>query len=404
MRFRHRDGSLVHLSYGSNVHPAETVDGIIAQLRTYAAGVRSALDADVLGVGLWLPAAVAHELAEDRGARDRVRQVLRAERLEVVTVNAFPYRGFHDDVVKKAVYHPDWTEDARLTFTLDCARVLADLLPDEAARGSVSTLPLGWRTPWDDDQDRAAADLLHRLSDGLATLADDVGRPVRVGLEPEPGCVVETAADAVERLAWLADLGPGLVGVCVDTCHLAVGFEEVADALVDLGSVGLPVVKVQASAALHAARPADDETRAALEGWAEGRFLHQTREPVGAEVSGRDDLDEALGLDGAGGQPLPARRPWRVHVHVPVHADPEPPLRSTRPHLEAGLTALLGGDHPVVDHVEVETYTWGVLPLELRPRDDAGLVAGIAAELAWARDRLVALGLDPVPGLQGATP
>jgi sugar phosphate isomerase/epimerase len=400
VRFRHPDGSVVHVSYGSNVHPAETVDGIITQLRTYAGGVRSALDADVLGVGLWLPAAVAHELASDAGARDRVRQVLRSERLEVVTVNAFPYRGFHDDVVKKAVYLPDWAEDSRLAFTLDAARVLADLMPDDTARGSVSTLPLAWRTPWYADRDRSAADRLRRLSDGLAALADEVGRPVRVGLEPEPGCLLETAADAADLVGWLRDLDPALVGITVDTCHLAVGFEEVADGLARLDDAGLDVVKVQVSAALHAERPDEAATRDALAGWAEARFLHQTRELVDGRVDGRDDLDEALGLPGAGGRALPGRSAWRVHSHVPLHADPEPPLTSTRPHLQAGLAALVGGDHPVADHLEVETYTWGVLPPALRPSDDAGLVAGIAAELAWARDHLVSLGLD---ALEGAT-
>ena len=61
MRFRHPDGTVVHLAYGSNVHPAETVDGIVEQLRRYGGGVRASLDADLLGVGLWLPAGRAGE-------------------------------------------------------------------------------------------------------------------------------------------------------------------------------------------------------------------------------------------------------------------------------------------------------------------------------------------------------
>ncbi|GAA5145552.1 metabolite traffic protein EboE [Nocardioides marinquilinus] len=404
MRFRHRDGTVVHLSYGSNVHPAETVDGIVEQLHRFAGNVRSRLDAGVLGVGLWLPAAAAAEMAGDRAALERVRDALRAERLEVVTVNAFPYRGFHDPVVKRAVYRPDWTDPARLDFTLDCARVLARLLPDEAARGSVSTLPLAWRTPWDDDRERAATAHLRELNAGLARLADETGRPVRVALEPEPGCVVETVADAVAHLAWLGDLDPGLVGVCVDTCHLATGFEQPGPALDALAGAGIEVVKVQASAALHAARPDEPGVREALAGWAEDRFLHQTREATDdgtAAAAGRDDLPEALGLPGAEGQPLPGREPWRVHVHVPVHADPQPPLTSTRDDLEAALAGLVGGERAVCDHVEIETYTWGVLPPELRPRDDEGLAAGIAAEVAWVRERFAALGLEV---LEGAAP
>jgi len=391
MRFRHPDGSVVHLSYGSNVHPAETVDGIVEQLRRFAGGVRSALDADLLGVGLWLPVGAAAELAEDPAALDRVREVLHAERLEVVTVNAFPYRGFHDPVVKKAVYRPDWSEAARLDFTLDCARALARLLPDEAARGSISTLPLGWRSPWDAERDRAARDNLDRLAQGLARVAAETGRTVRVGLEPEPGCVVETIDDAVTKLTGL---DPAYVGTCVDTCHLATAFEDGEDALGRLAHAGLSVVKAQASAALHAESPADPATRAALASYAEDRFLHQTREQTDDGVAGRDDLGEAL----TGRTALPGRRPWRVHFHVPLHAAPEPPLTSTRAHLEASLAGLVGGTHPVTDHIEIETYTWSVLPSAQRPDDDAGLIAGIGAEVSWVRDRLLALGLEAFAG------
>ena len=388
MRFRHRDGTVVHLGYGSNVHPAESLDGIVDQLR-YAGGVRARLGSERLGVGLWVPAPAAHELATDPSALARLRAALERHGLEVVTLNAFPYEGFHAPVVKRDVYSPDWSTAARLDYTLDCARVLAGLLPDDAARGSISTLPLGWRTPWFADRDTAARERIDRLAEGLAKVATDAGRPVRVAFEPEPGCVVETVADAVHRLAGL---DPEVLGVCLDTCHLATGFEDGAQALEALDVAGLPVVKVQASAALHADDPSDPATRAALAAYAEDRFLHQTRECRGPRVDGRDDLPAALG----GTRPLPGQTPWRVHFHVPVHADPAPPLRSTRDQLELSLAALFGGPAARADHVEVETYTWNVLPEGERPADDAGLVAGIAAEVAWVRDRLLDLGLEEV--------
>jgi sugar phosphate isomerase/epimerase len=387
MRFRHPDGSTVHLAYGTNVHPAETVDGQVAPAERYGGPVRAALGTDVLGMGLWLPAAAAADLASSPRRAEELRRALRHQGIEVVTVNAFPYRGFHDPVVKKAVYRPDWTEQARLDYTLACARVLATLLPDDADHGSISTLPLGWRAPWYDDRDAVAARHLDRLDEELGKLAAEVGRPVRVGLEPEPGCVVETSADAVRRLGGAEREH---VGVCVDTCHLATQFEDTGDALDRLERAGLEVVKAQASAALHAERPDDPATRRALAEYAEDRFLHQVRERAGDRVSSRDDLGEALD----GGRPLPARRPWRIHFHVPVHARLAPPLSSTTDHLVASLAALVGGPSPRTRHVEVETYTWGVLPPDRRPRDDHGLVAGLAGELAWVRDRLLELGLE----------
>jgi hypothetical protein len=381
MRLRHPDGTLVHLAYCTNVHQAEDLDGVLDQLDRYAEPVRQQLDVPVLGLGLWLSRDVAHALAADQTLTSRLRTELTTRGLEVVTLNAFPYRGFHDPVVKQAVYRPDWTDRRRLDYTLDAASVLAGLLPDDAARGSVSTLPLGWRDPWDDGHTRRAAALLGELTDGLEKLHHHTGRTVRVGLEPEPGCIVETTTDAARHLGFL---DPAWAGVCLDACHLAVQFEDPAAALARLDSAGLPVIKTQASCALHIETPEDPTARAELARFHEPRFLHQTRR----RGAGTDDLDEALG----GG--LDDGAPWRVHFHLPVHAEAVPPLASTHDVLHDTLAALLGGPAARVDHVEVETYTWQVLPQP--PDGPAELVAGLAAELDWTRRRLVALGLKEI--------
>jgi sugar phosphate isomerase/epimerase len=369
MRLRHRDGTTVHLGYCTNVHAAEDLDGVLAQLARYAEPVRERLGADRLGVGLWLAA----DVALDDASLDRLRRELDARGLEVVTLNGFPYRGFHAPVVKRDVYVPDWSERARLDYTVNLARALARLLPDDAARGSISTLPLGWRTVWTRERDDAARRNLDRLAAELARL----DRPVRVAIEPEPGCIIETT----ERLRrTLADLDTEYIGSCLDLCHLAVAFEDPSAAV----GAAAPVVKAQVSCALRADDPAEPATRRALAAFAEPRFLHQTR---AADGGSWDDLDEALAAGGRG--------PWRVHFHVPLHAAPEPPLATTHDTLLGTLDALLGGPAALVDHVEVETYTWGVLPAGLR---SGGLVDGIAAEVAWTRDRLLDLGLEEPVG------
>ncbi|MDX3691509.1 metabolite traffic protein EboE [Streptomyces europaeiscabiei] len=383
MRFRHPDGTAVHLGYCSNVHQAEDVDGVLAQLTDYAEPVRERLGVDRLGIGLWLARDVVSELVAVPGVLQHLKDELAARGLETVTLNAFPYAGFHREVVKKDVYLPDWADEARLTHTLDCARVLAALLPDDAERGSVSTLPLAWRTPWPPDRADTARRALDRLTAGLAGIESDTGRRIRVGFEPEPGCVVETTAQAVRELRGL---DPERLGVCLDACHLAVQFEEPGAALRRLADAGLPVVKLQASCAVEATDPADPGARAALRRLAEPRFLHQTRtaaEQEAPQVRGVDDLPDALD----GGLPTDTG-PWRVHFHAPLHADPEPPLRTTADQLGRVLAGLLGGASADCDHIEVETYTWSVLP---EPPTD--LPGGIAAELAWARDQLTGLGL-----------
>jgi sugar phosphate isomerase/epimerase len=380
MRFRHSDGQTVHLGYCTNVHPGEELAEIVAQLDAYAVPVRERLGADRLGVGLWLAAPVAAELAVDREAVRRLRADLDARGLEVVTFNGFPYRAFHAPVVKHAVYRPDWTTRDRLEYTLNLARILVGVLPDDAARGSVSTLPLAWRAPWTPAQADSAARTLDELAEGLAKLRASTGRLVRVGLEPEPGCVVESTAQAVDHLSTV---DTEYLGICLDLAHLACAWEEPAAAVAALADAGLPVVKVQVSAALVADEP--EEAAAALRGYAEPRFLHQTRSAGG---EGTDDLAEAL--DTA----LPG--PWRIHYHVPLHAAPEPPLRSTLPVLRAGLAALLAGPDAGCDHLDVETYTWSVLPVAQRPAGPQQLAEGIAAELAFTRAELVALGLSAV--------
>lgn len=343
------------LCYCTNVHPAEDLAGVVRQLDQYALPIRERLGEPVLGLGLWLAADVAHELAANPAQLRKLKQELDARGLEVLTLNAFPYGGFHDEVVKHRVYRPNWTEPARLDYTRACAEVLHELLPDTADHGSISTLPLGWREPWTRQDDAACRKAL------AGALRRD--RPIRLAVEPEPGCVLDTVADAV---SWLRDLDDDLIGLCLDTCHLAVSFADPADTVKLASEIG--IVKIQASAALHVPDPRDEDARRALKAFAEPRYLHQVREGTRHRA---DDLDEALDR-------LPGAEPWRVHFHVPLHAQPEPPLRSTTDVLEQVLAEAPAG--PVV---EVETYTWNVLP---DPHQD--LVTGIAAELDWVRRRI----------------
>ncbi|MGD9696954.1 MAG: metabolite traffic protein EboE [Thermoleophilia bacterium] len=382
MRLRHRDGSTVHLAYCANAHPAADLGALIAGVRGVAGEVRERLGVRRLGVGLWLAAPVARRLRADPEALDALRRALRERGLETVTFNGFPFDAFGAPVVKEGVYRPDWTSPERLAYTLDLAWLLAELLPDDCAEGSVSTLPLGWRADLGGGGlDRARAGL-DRLAEGLAEVAAATGRRIRAAVEPEPGCAVETVA-AAARL--LAESDREWIGVCLDTCHLAVQFEEPAAALAALAEAGVDVVKAQVSSAVRVADAAGPGSLDALAAFAEPRYLHQTRRR-GADgaVAGVDDLPQAL----AGA--LPADGEWRVHFHVPVHVGgPE----TTRGELEAALAALIGGERPLTRHLELETYTWTALPSGRRPRDDDGLADGLAAELGWARDHALSLGL-----------
>lgn len=433
----------MQLSYCTNVHPAEDLDGVVDQLGRYAGPVREAAGLDVLGVGLWMPASLAHRLsASPRAAEDmaRLRAALDEHGLQVHTLNAFPYGGFHDDVVKLAVYSPTWADAERLAYTLECAEVLAALLPD-GADGSISTLPLAWREPdgvaWSPAQDAAATRAFEDLSAGLRDLAARTGKVVRVAVEPEPGCVLDTVEDVV---TWLESrlapgpvgraheqvgggIDPAFVGICLDTCHLAVSFADPAAAVERITGAGLRVVKVQASAALHLAEPSTPGARDAVGQFVEKRYIHQVRELApGGDVLPADDLPDALGAGAAPG--LPGEGPWRVHFHVPLHHEPAPPLAATTDVLRDAVAAVRAAPHGDEAHLDVETYTWAVLPpgspafpasspsvedespsagesvtvgdepghprwAGASPSADRPLVAGIAAELRWAAAHLL---------------
>ncbi|MFE7153138.1 metabolite traffic protein EboE [Streptomyces sp. NPDC057636] len=389
MRFRHPDGSTVHLAYCTNVHPAETLDGVLAQLRDHCEPVRKRLGRDRLGIGLWLAKDAARALTTDPVALRGLRTELDRRGLEVVTLNGFPYEGFGAEEVKYRVYKPDWADPERLAHTADLARLLAALLPSDITEGTISTLPLAWRTAIDPARRDVAYAALTSLAERLDALEELTGRSIRIGLEPEPGCTVETTGDAIAPLTAVAR---DRIGVCVDTCHLATSFEDPDTALDALSAAGISVVKSQLSAALHAEHPERAEVREALAAFDEPRFLHQTRTLTPEGLRGTDDLGEAL----AGGA-LPDTAPWRAHFHVPLHAAPAAPLTSTLPVLKDTLTRLVGGAHPLTRHLEVETYTWQALPPELRPRARTQLADGIAAELTLARDLLTDLGLKELP-------
>ncbi len=379
MRLRHPGGRLVHLSYGTNVHPVRDLAGVIAQLDTYAAAIRARLDVDTLGLSLWLPPALAAALAVDTRARCRLRAELNSRGLEVVTLSGVPYRAAEESSPGADTHLPDWTSTERLEYTLDLARILVDLLPDDAVRGSVSTSGLGRRAGWDTAQERAAGRILDRLAGGLAEIAWQTGRAVRVGFRPEPGAVMDTTEQTV---AALAGTDSDRLGVCLDLANLACTWQAPGEALARFAAAGVSIVKVQVAAAIEAADPA--AAAETLRGYVEPSHPHQVRTATGQYA---DDLAQAL-------RDFPPG-PWRVRYHVPLLAAPAAPLTATTQVWRSALRHLMAGDTPSCDHVDVATGTWDALPPRERADGGTARAEGIAAELAYAREELTGLGLAP---------
>src|SRR5919112_5901624 len=246
MRLRHHSGRVVHLSHGINLRTARTVPAVVEQLDTYAAAVRARLGVDSLGVSLWLPPTLAAALAVDGRSRTRLRAELDARGLEVITLSGVPYaEGGGEQSTSR--YVADGADPPRLEYTVDLARILVDLLPDEAVRGAVTTLGFGRRVGWDTAKERACGRLMGRLSAGLAEVAWHTGRAVRVGLQPEPCCVLDAAASTI---AALHRVDKDRIGLCLDLADLACTWEEPADALDAYARAGISVIRVQVAAAV----------------------------------------------------------------------------------------------------------------------------------------------------------
>jgi sugar phosphate isomerase/epimerase len=349
------------------------------------------------GVGLRLSAVAARRLAEP-AVLEEFRDFLRAHDLYVFTINGFPYGAFHGTAVKENVYRPDWLEDERVSYSDQLAEILAALVPADL-EGSVSTVPGCFVERADGESGERMAANLRRHALSLWRLRERTGRTIGLALEPEPHCVLETSADAAaffERhlfsRASLAAFGrasgldPGPaeeilrrhLGVCLDACHAAVEFEEPAQALRNLEGAGLRVLKVQVSAGL-VVRP-DRDALVALARFAEGVYLHQVVVRSGDSLRRHVDLPQALAQ--AGDQPGDE---WRVHFHVPLFLERLGPFQNTQAFLNQLLPQLARTG--TTSHLEVETYTWDVLPEEHRrdPVDDA-----IARELRWTLERLKA--------------
>jgi sugar phosphate isomerase/epimerase len=431
----------LHLTYCLNIHPGETWDENFVAIRTHTLKVRDRLcstgilpvfsssvslleqeqqqqkqrhgqdaHATPFGLGLRLSAVAAKELC-DPARLAAFRAFLQDQNLYAFTINGFPYGKFHQATVKENVYRPDWQDTRRRDYTIQLADILAALLP-EGVPGSISTVPGSYKA-WIAGGDSGAmlpsseACPGARIKGMVANLADvasyldglrrRTGRDICLALEPEPDCYIETTAEAIAFFQGplmahgLAHLGfrgmsardaenclRGHIGICLDTAHAAVEFEDLAQGIRQLQQAGVRIGKVQLSAALSM-----EPTPASLKRLADFNdpvYLHQVkaREPDGSVGSYRD-LPEAL----ADAPSHAAGRQLRVHFHVPLFCDSIAPLTSTAALMNAEFWSLLKSG--ATSHAEIETYTFSVLPPDLQ---DADVTDSIVREYQWVMGKL----------------
>jgi hypothetical protein len=398
MRLPGRHG---HLTYSMLVHPADTWAQLWDSCQRYLPAVKKRVSPDApFGVCLRLSPISAKRLTSEPAELEKLRGFLADHDMYVFTANAFPYGAFKGQRVKEQVYEPDWRTDDRASYTMRVADVLAALAPPDISP-SIQSLPLGYKPRvTGSDVVKAYTTQLHHVVAYLVDLERRTGRTVTLALEPEPSCYLELTSELIAYFkdhiytstsskalakemggtqAHAEDALRKHLGAVFDICHQAVEYEDIPQALADLRKAEVSVFKLQPASALRIPKMTN-EIAEALRAFDDPIYLHQTIERRNGKIVQYADLPAAL----ASWNNEPRDCEWRIHFHVPGFLDEINLFRTTRPAIEDALRVHKAD--PVSSHVEIETYTWDVLPEKLKTGD---IVDYLSRELEWLRGQLV---------------
>ncbi|MEH1826041.1 MAG: metabolite traffic protein EboE [Nostoc sp.] len=398
-----------HLTYCSNIHPGESWLDVFANLEKYIPELKSRLSpTEPFGIGLRLADIAAKQLLESNNLAQFQTWLIQQD-LYVFTLNGFPFGGFHRQVVKDQVYLPDWSSEERVNYTLNLAQILATLLPEELD-GGISTLPLSYKPWWEKDQ--ATFEIVLKKSClnialvvvEMICIREETGKILHIDLEPEPDGLIENTSEIIDFYQnWLLPIGGNYlseklnieqslaeikllehVRICYDTCHFSVEYEQPKSVFTRLQSAGIKIGKIQISAAIQVKIPAELEKRSLiverLRPFAESTYLHQVIERRNdGTLHHYPDLITALPrLE----QSLAEE--WRTHFHVPIFIHDYQILQSTQDDIATVLHLLQTNN--ACSYLEIETYTWDVLPSEMK----IDLLTSIQREYEWVLKELAA--------------
>jgi hypothetical protein len=383
----------LHLAYCTNIHRGETWAETFEALKRYTLAVRDQVSpGKPYAIGLRLSDQASRDLSEPK-ILTAFQRWLNAENCYVFTINGFPYGKFHGARVKEQVYAPDWTTRERVDYTNRLFDLLAQLVP-AGVEGSVSTVPCSFKEfITGKEQVRVMRANLWQCVEHIAELSERTRKSLHLGLEPEPLCYLETSTETVKFFEELRVEHPNdsrltkHLGVNYDTCHLAVEFEEPREAIQRFQQHSIRISKIHLSSALKV-HPTP-EVCAALKAFADDIYFHQVVElsPDGKLTRYRD-LDVALNRKS---QIVNRNEEWRVHFHIPLHSPRTTLFDNTSDHI-LGLLDILKHQPNLCTHLEMETYTWEVMPPELKERN---VVDQLASEYQWCLGELAKRGFEP---------
>jgi hypothetical protein len=382
----------IHLAYCTNIHRGQDWPETFRTLKQYTLAVRDRVSPGrPYAIGLRLSHTAAVQLNNAETLRD-FQHWLEQENCYVCTINGFPYGTFHGGRVKELAYIPDWTTDERVAYTNLLFDLLAQLVPP-GVEGSVSTVPCSFK-PLINAQEQIVEMRrnIWRTVEHVAAVSERTGKVLHLGLEPEPLCYLETSAETVEFFAQLRADHPSddrltrYLGVNYDCCHLAVEYEKPESAIERFTSNAIRISKLHFSSAMKVVPT--DETKEALKSFVDPVYFHQViARNANGTLTRYLDLDEALKPATPAG--VERELEWRIHFHVPLHCAASKIFDTTVDHL-LGVMDLLQRNPKLCSHIEMETYTWEVLPPELKNRN---VVDQLAGEYEWTLQHMAERGL-----------
>ena len=355
-----------HLSYCSNIHTGEIWSEHFAQLKQHVPEVKSQVSPKKsMGLGLRFANQASIDL-QDPAHLQELKSWLTDQDLYVFTLNGFPYGGFHDTIVKDQVHAPDWTTTERRDYTIRLAHILAQLLTEN--EGGISTSPLSYRYWFSSEKEREEAmqtSTKHLLEvvDVLAEIEEQTGKIIHIDIEPEPDGLLSNHRDFVDWYenillpAGNSTLIRRHIQLCFDICHYGVSFDSPKSSIAELKTKNIPVGKIQISSALRVdLRNQEAAKLEELKKYQEPVYLHQVKAlRKDGTYEEFKDLDEAF----AAYKPTTYEE-WRVHFHVPLFLETYGFLASTQQEIRETMEIQMKS--PFTRHLEIETYTWGVLP------------------------------------------
>lgn len=373
---------MANFSYCMNVHPADTLEDLIKNLKELAYPIaQKTKHIYEMGVELHLNHIVAEEAMQKI---DYLKSNLEKLNLKVFSVNNYPLIDFHQKIVKDKVYLPSWAHTERTKATITCAKVLAQLIATNQS-ASISTLAGAYRYHDGFSQIDVICQNYLDAFEEIKKINQTYKVNISLALEPEP----DTTLDSIQSIIQFFEIDlkkasdkrklnfsqvKSIIGLNLDACHASVIFEKPADALRILHSKGIQTFKFHITNAPILRPPYTTEKIIAFKKLNEPKYLHQTFALKNKQVTKFKDLSD-FNFENCNDY-----EEIRTHFHVPLNLQSFSSLNTSNEEVIDLLKAAIS--IPCGQNFVAETYTWPQ-HLESISAKNFNLINGIADEVNW---------------------